>query len=101
MPMDVSALDVMRVDGGVRLRVHVKPRASKSSVAAVRDGALDVRVAAPPVDGAANEELVRAMARALGVPRSAIEIVRGQTSREKLIEVRGLAVDELRARLSG
>jgi uncharacterized protein (TIGR00251 family) len=99
MLMDVSTLRLVAVPGGVRFGVHVKPHASKSSIAGVREGALDVRVAAPPVDGAANEELVRALARALGVARSEVAIVRGQSSRDKLVEVLGLSTHEAWARL--
>ena len=82
-------IDYAERDGAITFAVRVVPRASRSEVAGEHDGALRVRVAAPPVDGAANEELLRTLARALKVPRSAVEIIRGQTSKVKYIRVRG------------
>jgi uncharacterized protein (TIGR00251 family) len=94
----------VRSEGGetvVRFEVRAKPRASKSKVLGVREGVLDVSLAAAPVDGEANRELVETLARALGVPRRDVAIVRGDASRAKLVEVRGVTADELRARLPG
>jgi len=77
-------------DGGViTFQVRVVPRASRTEIAGEHDGALRVRVTAPPVDGAANEEVIRLLARALGVPRSHVEIVSGQTSKLKRVKVHG------------
>jgi len=72
----------------VRFRVHARPRSKKSHIGGVRAGALDVSLAAPPVDGLANEELVRTVADALGVPKSRVGIFRGAGGREKVVEVR-------------
>ena len=85
--------------GGLRFEVHARPKASRSAICGARDGALDVRLAAPPVDGAANEELVRVIASALKIARRDVVLVRGATSKTKLVEVRGLAIDEVRIRL--
>jgi uncharacterized protein (TIGR00251 family) len=74
-------------DGGVSLRVRVKPRASVSRVLGVRRGELEVAVAAPPVDGAANEALIRVLSEHFGVPRSAIDIARGQSGRSKIVRI--------------
>jgi uncharacterized protein (TIGR00251 family) len=82
------------------LRVRVQPRAKKSELAGEREGALVVRVNAPPVDGKANAALCKLLAKRLGVPASAVSVVRGQTSRDKLVEVVGIASEELRARLA-
>jgi uncharacterized protein len=90
---------VVTREGAVRVEVLAKPRARSSRIAGVRQGALIVQLAAPPVDGAANAELVEALASALGVPRRDVVLVRGETARTKLVEVRGLPVDEVRARL--
>jgi hypothetical protein len=87
-------------DGGVRVEVRARPRARKSRLAGAREGALLVDLAAPPVDGAANAELVEVLAAALGVPRRDVTLVRGDTGRTKLVEVRGIAADEVRRRLS-
>jgi uncharacterized protein (TIGR00251 family) len=74
-------------DGGVSLRVRVKPRASRSRVLGERSGELEVAVAAPPVDGAANEELVRVLSGYFDVPKSTIEITRGQSGRSKILRI--------------
>jgi uncharacterized protein (TIGR00251 family) len=87
-------------DGTVRFQVHAKPRARKSAIVGAReDGSLEVALAAPPVDGAANSELVRVLAAALGVGRRSVEIVRGETAQKKLVEVAGLSVEEVLGRL--
>jgi uncharacterized protein len=82
-------------DGAVTFRVRVAPRASKTAIAGEHDGALKVRVAAPPFEGAANEELKRFLARTFGVPARDIEIVGGHASKTKLVCVRGASADEL------
>lgn len=69
------------------VRVRVKPRASKSRVIGYKDDVLEVAVAAPPVDGAANEELIRTLAEHFDVPKSTIAIVSGQGSRLKLVRI--------------
>lgn len=76
--------------GGVRIRVRVQPRASRSEVRGLRGDEIRVRVAAPPVDGAANEALSRLLAALLGVPRSAIEVTAGAAGRSKVVQVAGL-----------
>jgi len=90
---------VVTREGAVRFEVLAKPRARVSRLAGIRQGALVVQLAAPPVDGAANTELVETLATALSVPRRDIVLVRGETARAKLVEVRGLGVDEVRGRL--
>jgi len=87
-------------DGPVTFEVRAKPNAKRSAVTGVREGALEVRIAAAPVDGAANDELMAVLASALGVPRRDVHLVRGTSSRIKRVEVRGLGVDEVRARLA-
>jgi uncharacterized protein len=76
-------------DGAIIFTVRVTARASRSEIAGEHDGALRVRVAAPPVGGAANEELVRTLARALKVPSRAVEIMSGHTSKVKQVRVTG------------
>jgi uncharacterized protein len=94
------ALETTLKDGELRFEVHAKPRAKRTSIGADTSGALEVALAAPPVDGAANEELVHVLAKALGVPRRAVRVVRGEGSRHKLVAVSGVALDELLARLA-
>lgn len=83
-----------------RLVVHVRPRAKKSELAGRHGDAIKVRLQAPPVDGAANEELVRFLAESLGVARRTITIVGGLTSRRKTVEIEGLGAADLAARLA-
>ena len=70
----------------LRVAVRVNPRSSRSRLVGVRDGALVVAVAAPPVEGAANTELIKVLARALGLRRSALTIATGATGRNKLVD---------------
>ena len=73
--------------GAWSLTVHVQPGASRSGCAGEHDGCLKVRVAAPPVDGRANDALCAFLARRLGVPRSAVHVDRGATGRRKRVHV--------------
>lgn len=75
------------------LAVRVIPRASKAGVAGTRDNAILVKLGAAPVEGAANAELIDTLARALGVPRRAITITAGASSRSKRVRVEGLSRD--------
>ena len=84
---------------GSLLSVVVVPRAARSSIEQLADGAIQVRVAAPPVDGAANAALLRLLAGVLDVPRSRLEIIGGASSRRKRISVTGLTPNELEMRL--
>ena len=81
-------------EAAITFAVRVQPRASQSAVAGELDGALKVRLAAPPVDGAANEELVRLLAKLFRVARQQVEIASGAAARHKLVRVRGLAAGE-------
>lgn len=97
----MAALDVGGSDDDLRIRVRVKPRASRSRVLPAREGLLEVAVAAPPVDGAANAELVAVLASALSLPRRSVEILSGASGRVKSVRIRGLTGAELTSRLSG
>jgi uncharacterized protein len=92
-----------REEGGALVfAVRVVPRASKTAIAGEHDGALKVRVAAPPVEGAANAELTRFLAKRLGVAVGAVEIVGGHTSKTKVVRVAGArAADLLRLLVEG
>lgn len=79
------------------LNVRVIPRASRSQIVGLVDGILKIRVAAPPVDGAANAELVKVLAKAFGVSKGSIEILAGETSRTKRMRVNGVADDAANA----
>jgi uncharacterized protein (TIGR00251 family) len=79
----------------VRFEVRVQPRASKTELAGRHGGALKVRVAAPPVDDAANRALVEFLAECLGVARRTVRIVAGETSRTKVVEVDGITPEQV------
>jgi uncharacterized protein len=81
-------------DGGVTFAVRVQPRATKSGVAGELDGVLKIRLAAPPIEGQANEELIRLLAELFDAPRRRIAILSGQTSKNKVVSVSGISVDE-------
>jgi uncharacterized protein (TIGR00251 family) len=83
---------------GVVIDVRVIPRAARPGLAGTRDGALLVRLNAPPVEGAANEELIAVLAKALGVPKRAVTIVAGERSRAKRVAVSGITRDVAVAR---
>ena len=74
-------------NGTLTFKVLVSPRASHSEIIGEHDGALRVRIAAAPVEGAANEELVRVLAKTFDVPRSAVEIVTGHSSKRKTVSI--------------
>ena len=80
--------------------VYVTPRASRTELAGDRDGALWVRLAAPPVDGAANQALVAFLAEQLGVPRASVTLAAGATARRKRVRVAGLDAAAIQARLA-
>ena len=84
-----------RKDDACAIAVRVVPRASRSEIVGMVDGVLKVRIAAPPVDGAANAELVRVLAKALQVSRSSIEIVAGETSKMKRVRISGVTDRDL------
>jgi len=84
----------------VELTVRVIPRAKRTEISGERDGALVVRVAAPPVEGAANEALIDFLARALGVPRRAVQIVSGERGRTKRVAIANVTAAQIRALLT-
>ena len=84
---------------GVLLAIKLQPRASANEIGDVLGQELRVKVTAPPVDSAANEALVRFLADSLGCGRNRVELVRGQTSRHKLIKLHGFTPDEVAQKL--
>jgi uncharacterized protein (TIGR00251 family) len=84
---------------GVRLRLRVQPRASVTEIAGLHGNEIRIRVAAPPVDGAANEALVRFLAERLDVGRSAVTVTSGSGARSKTVIVTGLTPEQAARRL--
>ncbi len=79
-----------------RIKIQVKPRASKNSLEGWKEDVLIVRLTAPPVDGAANSALIKLLAKKAGVVRSRVRIVSGERGRSKLVEFEGVTLDELK-----
>jgi uncharacterized protein (TIGR00251 family) len=82
-----------------RISLRVSPNAPKNEVVGFSDGILRVKIAAPPLKGKANRELVAFLSRLLGVSQSSLAIIRGHTSRSKMVAVSGLSQQELLGRL--
>jgi hypothetical protein len=84
---------------GVSFAVRVQPRARRNAIVGELGDALKIALTAPPVNGRANEARVKFLAAVFELPRASITIVSGQSSRNKVIRVTGLSVDELKKRL--
>jgi uncharacterized protein (TIGR00251 family) len=80
----------------VTFNVRVIPRSSRSEIVGEHDGALKVKLSSPPVDGAANDELIRLLAKSFGVARSDVEVIAGHTSRSKKVCIAGVDIQKLR-----
>jgi uncharacterized protein len=89
-------LDIKEDKDGITITVRVIPRSSRTEIVGEYDGAVKVRVSSPPVDGAANAELIKLFAKTFRVARSAIEILGGETSKTKRLRVTGVAAQKLR-----
>ena len=85
--------------GGARIEIRVQPRASQNTISGVRAGVLQVRVTAPPVNGQANVAAIALLAQALDLPKSAIRLVKGASSREKTLAVESMSQEEVNQRL--
>jgi len=86
-------------DGGIILTLHIQPRASKNEVCGIQDNALKIRLTSPPVDGAANKLCREFLAELFDVPKSAVEILSGETSRHKRVRIGGKVSAHLRRAL--
>jgi uncharacterized protein len=83
----------------IRVDVYVQPRASVTEVVGLHDGVVKIRLAAPPVDGAANAELVGFVARRLGVAKACVKVVAGLSGRRKILEIEGVTLEAFNAAL--
>ena len=81
------------------VEIRLQPRGGRDAVVGERDGAVLIRISAPPVDGKANAALIAFVAKRLGVPKGSVTIVRGETARNKVIRVDGRAADDVRTML--
>ena len=92
--MKSQLLELQEDDSGTVIAVFAKPRASKTRVLGVENGMLAVALAAPPVDGAANEELVCALAEHFSIPKRRVTLIAGDASRKKRVRLQGLTGEE-------
>lgn len=79
---------------GFRLRLLIQPKASKSEIVGPHNGALKIRIQAPPIEGRANEALIEFLSDIFHLPKRSIELLRGETGRTKTVEVTGLSFDK-------
>lgn len=97
----VALVKVVKSEESIIFSVRVIPRSSKTEIVGEQDGALKIKLKSPPVDGAANDELVRFLSKSLNVPRSNIEIVSGHTSRSKRVRIDELTESDIERFLQG
>lgn len=83
----------------MKLKLFIQPNAKKNELIGLHNGALKVKIASPPVDGKANAELVEFLSEILGIPKRQIEILKGETGRNKSVEITGLSEAEVHAKL--
>ena len=92
-------IPVSQTDGGVTFAIKVHPRAKTNAITGIVGDALKVSLTAPPVDGRANEACIEFFAKLLKVPRSSVTIASGESGRNKVMRVSGLAAEEIGKRL--
>jgi uncharacterized protein (TIGR00251 family) len=94
--MNNSTLQIRETDSGLEIRIYVQPRAKRSEVSGVHDGALKIKVTAPPVEDAANRAVMEFMASLLHIPKSKLRILSGSRSRQKTLLAEGVSSDTFR-----
>ena len=92
-----TALEIRAHENSVIFPVIVQPRSKKNGVVGLREGALKVKVTAPPIEGAANEAVIELLSQFLRIRKSNIEILKMKTSRRKLIQCKGIGINELKS----
>ena len=96
----MNALIVQDTKAGAVLSVHIQPKASTTECVGIHGDAIKIRVAAPPIDGAANDELIRFLARRLSIPVTSVQIKSGAAGRHKRVLLKGATVELVIARLN-
>jgi uncharacterized protein (TIGR00251 family) len=87
-------------EGGILISIRVQPGASRDSITGIREGSLAIKLCSPPVDGRANDALIKFISRKVGVPPSSIQIIQGIKNRKKVLSVPGVSADEIENALS-
>jgi uncharacterized protein len=93
-------IDYTFKDTSITFTIRVQPRASQSKIVGEIEGSLKVKVAAPPVDGEANEELIKFLAKYFEVPKREVEIISGETAKNKIIRIHGITSEDFETRLA-
>ena len=91
--MAEAPFHILETAKGLEIRIHAQPRARRTGLAGIHDGALKIKVAAPPVDDAANCAIVVFFAALLGLPKSRVRIAAGLKSRNKTLRIEGVSAD--------
>jgi len=86
-------LQLTQVENGIRLEIKVQPRSSKNQIVGEHNGALKVKLTAPPVEGEANQALLAYLASILKIPKKNVVLLKGESSRNKILEIRGMNVE--------
>ncbi|MCR6544541.1 DUF167 domain-containing protein [Dehalobacterium formicoaceticum] len=94
-------LNLTEKDGNVILKVKVQPRASKNELAGILGDAVKLRITAPPVEGEANKAVIRFFARLFKLPQTSVQIISGDTSRNKVVELTGVTLKEVEDQING
>ena len=92
--MAISDLRVRQVPNGLEVSLHIQPRARRTEMAGTHNGALKLRVQAPPVDDAANRAVVLFFSKLLGIAKSRILITAGEKSRDKILRIGGISLSD-------
>jgi uncharacterized protein (TIGR00251 family) len=95
--MDSSGCRIRETAEGLEVPLHVQPRARRSELGGVHNGALKLKVSAPPVDDAANRAVVEFFSEMMGIPRSRIQIIAGLKSRDKVLRIPGASLRNLQS----
>ncbi|MBN1567706.1 MAG: DUF167 domain-containing protein [Acidobacteria bacterium] len=96
----MDELKVNETDKGLVVRLHVQPRAKRCEFAGVHNGSLKLKIAAPPVDDAANRAIIQFLSLSLGLPKSRFQILAGGKSRDKVLQIRGLCLSDFLSGIS-
>ncbi|OGH95427.1 MAG: YggU family protein [Candidatus Melainabacteria bacterium GWA2_34_9] len=95
---NINDFKLTKLENGVKLSVKVVPNSSKCEISGVIDNSLKIKLDVPPVEGKANEKCIKFLAKLLGVPKTSITIVSGETSKNKILFIKGDA-EELNSKI--
>lgn len=82
---------ISEIPGGIKVRLYIQPQSSKNQIIGLHDGALKVKIQAPPIEGKANDEIIYFFSKLLKIPKSQLEILKGDLSRHKTLAILGIS----------